>query len=308
MPRIRRYFRYFLPTVRSLALKEPRGSIRQIIYFIGLFQHLQDLKLLEDMFSYWQPEEQAEDSTLLPPFVPPLRGWLTLTHFKKAHFWKEMILLFGGIRFRYMRLFHVDRMRFLPGACAETLEVLVLDADDPNGEQPSLKGVQVLANDLAAWYSLREFDFSRNKSFRKLQVPATSIDWASSNGSPGAFAFLKHVFSTITPTTSLKIIVLYGDCNFPSVEYWHSQPPFRELLRAERAEEVSRQRWRFKVLREVRKVRDFQLELCASVSGAVGEGAVRILEEAIAEEEAKEAFCGLFSDPPVTYNPQRSRR
>jgi hypothetical protein len=37
MPQIQRYFNHFLPTVRSLALLEPKGPRRQIIFFIGLF-------------------------------------------------------------------------------------------------------------------------------------------------------------------------------------------------------------------------------------------------------------------------------
>ena len=305
MPRIQRYFRYFLPTVQSLVLKEPRGSLRQLIYFIGLFRHLQDLELLDIRPSYL--EEPAEDPTLIPPFVPPLRGWLKLTNFTKVHLLKEMIDLFGGIRFRYLRLFDVSGMRLLLGACANTLEIVVLDPADPRGEQHSLKGTEAPANDFAARSSLREFDFSRNKSLRTLEVPASSVRWTWPDGrSPSPISFLKHVLSTITSTTFLRVIVLYRDHNFPDVEPWHSRPPFRELLQAERAEKVSSYRWRFRVLREVRKVRDFQVELCVCVWGSLGEEPVRILEDAVAEE-AKKGFSGFFSNPPVKYSPQRSR-
>ena len=48
IPRIRQYFGHFLPTVRTLSLREPRGSRRQVIFFIGLFQHLENLKLIYD--------------------------------------------------------------------------------------------------------------------------------------------------------------------------------------------------------------------------------------------------------------------
>jgi len=295
MPRIQRYFRYFLPTVRSLALKDPRGSCRQIIYFIGLFQHLQDLELLDCGFSYRQ--EPAEDPTLIPPFVPPLRGWLWITHFTKVHLLKDMIDLFGGIQFRCMRLFDVDGMRLLLSACAKALKVVTLDPTHPRGEQPSLKGAQVQANNFAARSSLQEFDFSRNKSLWLLQVPAWSINYASSDGSPGVAPFLKHVVSTITSTAFFKIIILYGDCDFRGVEYRPpNQPHFRKLSQAERAEEVACNRKRFEVLREVRKVRNFQLELCASVWGSVGEEPVRILEEAVAEEEAKVLFLQPAGD------------
>jgi len=130
LPGIRRYFGHFPPTVRSLTLREPRGSRREIIYFIGLFQHLQDLKLCYDVA---KPEEPADDLTMTPSFIPPLQGWLTLFCLRRVDLLKDMIDLFGGIRFRYMHLRNVDGMRFLLGACAKTLEVVVLDPTDPHG-------------------------------------------------------------------------------------------------------------------------------------------------------------------------------
>ena len=44
MPNIQQCFGHFAPTLRFLALKSPGGSCRQILYFIGLFSSLQDLK------------------------------------------------------------------------------------------------------------------------------------------------------------------------------------------------------------------------------------------------------------------------
>ena len=145
MPRIKRYFKHFMPTVRSLFLREPRGSNRQIIYFIGLFQHLQDLRFFSDYgLNSWK--DLAGDPTLVPEFVPPLRGWLRLTHFRRAGLLKDMIHLFGGIRFRYLHFHDVDGMRLVLDACAKTLENLVLDPTDPRSEQLSLKSIRVLAN------------------------------------------------------------------------------------------------------------------------------------------------------------------
>jgi len=141
MPKIQRYFKNFLPTVRSLILREPKGSRRQVIYFIGLFQCLQDLELRYDTFGIRY--ESADDSTLVPPSVPPLRGWLKLTCVKKPDILRDMIALFGGLRFRYICLFDVDQMGPLLDACAKTLEVVVLDPTDPRGEHFFfLKGVR----------------------------------------------------------------------------------------------------------------------------------------------------------------------
>lgn len=54
--------------------REPKGSRRQIIFFIGLFQHLEDLKLLYKWVDFL--EEPADDLTLVPSFVPPCEdGW-----------------------------------------------------------------------------------------------------------------------------------------------------------------------------------------------------------------------------------------
>ena len=83
--------------------------------------------------------------------------------------------------------------------------------------------------------------------------------------------------------------------------------PARELSQAERAKGISRLRTIFKVFREACKVRNFQLELCASTWGSAGEGSVQILEEAIAEERAENGFHEFLRDPFVEYNPQRSR-
>jgi len=132
IPRIRRYFRHFPPTVRELGLKEPKGSRRQIIYFIGLFEHLEDLSI-----SYNGPNsgvEPADDLTLTPSFTPPLGGQLRLSNFRRVGLLKDMIDLFGGLRFWFMDLLDVDGMPLLLGACAKTLKTLVLWPSDPRGE------------------------------------------------------------------------------------------------------------------------------------------------------------------------------
>jgi hypothetical protein len=128
MSNIQQCFRHLSPTLRFLALKDPKGSCRQILYFIGLFQNLQDLKL-----HYPFPRDEQEstaDAALVPLSVPPLRGRLTLTCFTREKLVKEMILLFGGLRFRQMDLFGVKCVRLLLDACAETLETLRLYPTD----------------------------------------------------------------------------------------------------------------------------------------------------------------------------------
>jgi len=132
MPNIQQYFGYFSPTLRLLALKEPRGSCRQILYFIGLFPNLQDLHL--HCLLHNDEQESTVDATLVPLSAPPLRGQLTLTFFAWEGLVKDMITFFGGLWFRSMELFRVTCVRLLLGECAETLETLRLYPTDPYGE------------------------------------------------------------------------------------------------------------------------------------------------------------------------------
>jgi len=303
MPRIRRYFKHFLPTLQSLALEGPKGSCRQIIYFIGLFQHLQDLLLLN--IGAKSREKPADNRALIPRFIPPLQGSLVMLYIARVDLAKEFIDLFGGIRFRRMELLDVEGMELLLNACAGTLESVLLDPTDPRGEQLSLKGMRVLANNFAAISSLQDFDLSRSKSLRALNFLASSINYTTSDSSPDATCFLKHVLSTITSSVFFKITVEYDEGDFRGIEYYDpDRPPFRELSQAERAEEASWHHRLFELLREVHKVRSFQLVLCVSVCGCVGEYPVQMLEVAVAEEKAKNGFDSFSSDPLVRYNPQ----
>ena len=132
MPIIQQCFGHFSPTLQFLALQAPTGSCRQILYFIGLFPNLQDLR-----FHYPFPEDEQEDAadvTLVPLSVPPLRGRLTLTCFTRERLMKDMAVLFGGLRFCHMDLFRVKCVGFLLGECAETLGTLRLYPSDPYGE------------------------------------------------------------------------------------------------------------------------------------------------------------------------------
>lgn len=78
-------------TQRSL----PTGLI-----FRWILPNLQDCKLtyatLEEI------QESVDDAELVPLSVPPLRGRLTLTCFTWENLVKDMIILFGGLRFRSM--------------------------------------------------------------------------------------------------------------------------------------------------------------------------------------------------------------
>ena len=133
MPNIRRCFGPLSPTLRFLALKKPSGSCRQILYFIGLFPNLQDLKI--DYCVSEDEEENTADATLVPLSVPPLRGRLTLTCFRREKLVREMIALFGGLRFCCIDLFRVGCVQLLLSACSKTLETLRLYPNDEDGKE-----------------------------------------------------------------------------------------------------------------------------------------------------------------------------
>ena len=133
MPNLRQFFGHFLPTVRSLALNSPIGSNRDIIFFIGLFQHLEDLTLRNVRFESRGGDLQ-DDLTLIPSSSPPLRGRLIVLRVKRFGFLKDMIHLLGGFRFKHVHLFDVGETRLLLNTCAETLETLRLYPTDPRGE------------------------------------------------------------------------------------------------------------------------------------------------------------------------------
>jgi hypothetical protein len=96
MPMVQRYFGHFSPTVRTLALKDPIGSSRQILYFIGLFEHLENLTLIDWTFDP-RESEPADDLTPVPLFTPPLRGWLVIDTPARVGFLEGMNRVFGGI-------------------------------------------------------------------------------------------------------------------------------------------------------------------------------------------------------------------
>jgi len=215
MPRIRQYFGHSPSTLRSLALREPKGSRRQIICFIGLFQHLEDLKLLYGRAGFW--EEPADDVTLVPPFVPPLRGRLTTLYFTRVELLKDMTDLFGGIRFRYMDLFKVDGMQLLLDACAETLETLRLYPTDRHGEDLVLNSMWVATDDFTAFSSLRDFSLSQNASLRTLEVGAQYL-YARRTSSPStAASLLTYALSTTTSPIFSKVTTFYRDFDFRGI-------------------------------------------------------------------------------------------
>ena len=119
-PRAQLYLGPFMPRLRSLALISPEGPHYLLLYFLGLFPNLEDLKIVYNRG--WKLA--LPRTTPVPRSAPLLRGRLTLASFCGEKFLRDLSELSGGLRFRYMDLLGVESSCFLLGSGAETLETL----------------------------------------------------------------------------------------------------------------------------------------------------------------------------------------
>ena len=102
-------------------------------------------------------------------------------------------------------------------------------------------------------------------------------------------------------------MIMYRETNFHGIvaRSYPNQPHLSKVSEADRAEEALRHHSRFEVLRELHRVRDFRLVLCAEVCDPVGDYSVRMLREAVVDEKAKGGFEGFRSEPVVLHHPRR---
>ena len=216
MPNIRRCFGHFASTLQFLALREPKGSCREILYLIGLFPNLQDLKLC-----YPFPTEEQEttvDTALVPLSVPPLRGRLTLTCFTRRKLMEDMIALFGGLRFRCMDLFRVNCVQLLLNACAETLERLRLypteliygeDFFENRGKRTQAKNLQQMV-ELRAGISICHETGPSGRSkllLDRLSPRVMALLVSSKPCSPPSCPI--YPSTLLSPTGTLMLIIMY---------------------------------------------------------------------------------------------------
>ena len=107
-----------------------------------------------------------------------------------------------------MDLYNVNGVGLPLDACAETLETLRLYPADLRGKEHSLNSIQVPADNFAAIYSIGDFDLSRNKSLRTLEVTVYQVGYKLLYYSPDiTMGPLTHALSTITSPTFSEISV-----------------------------------------------------------------------------------------------------
>ena len=129
---------------------------------------------------------------------------------------------------------------------------------------------------------MQDFDLSRNKSLRTLEVLAPYI-------LDRKLGFFGHVLPTISSHVSLKVVIVYRDYDFPGLQPG-SHP---------RAGGASCHRMQFCMFRKMHRIRNFRLELRADVWGGVEENAVQVLRRAVAAQNARRGFSDTGIQSPV---------
>lgn len=120
---IEEYFGRFSPTLRSIALIEPRATSQHLLDFLRLFPKLDDIKIVRHRGTVGA---QRTHDTPRTPIQGSLRGKLTLSGFKDPRLLEGIIATFGGMRFTVMDLDDVVGTQLLLDACSETLQTLRL--------------------------------------------------------------------------------------------------------------------------------------------------------------------------------------
>jgi hypothetical protein len=134
-----------------------------------------------------------------------------------------------------------------------------------------------------------------------------SVDDASQDGSlDTASKLYTYLLSTIRSPAFSKVEVVYLGSDFRAVGAGRQSltARLRQLSQDEEVEEASQHCKRFELLREMHKVRDFRLVLCAYVYESDAEYVVQLLRKAVAAEKARGGFNDFFPEPSVIFFPR----
>ena len=160
-------------------------------------------------------------------------------------------------------------------------------------------------NHVAVSSSPQDFDLSRNKSLRTLEVTAHTLYLVAETGALTASTSLKHALSTVKSPVPPEVIVFYEDGD---LNYWRTPPGPHQLSQTDGIEIDDKHHMVFEALCEMYKVRNFRLVLRANCVGHLREGEVRELERIVAMEQAKGGLDNLSPQPVVTSSPWGSFR
>jgi len=120
------------PTVRTLTLRYPRGSTKQILCFVSLFSGLENLAV--------DNIEQESPSDVVVPFPessPLLTGRLTLTGILDQEFMSGLASLQKGLKFRTVDLQFCGEAQEVIDGCAGTMRQFICHPSDFRGKPNS---------------------------------------------------------------------------------------------------------------------------------------------------------------------------
>ena len=151
----------------------------------------------------------------------------------------------------------------------------------------------------------RDFDLSRHRALRRLEVLATCIvpRDGSLTSNPATLSFLRSTLSSITSHVFTEVAIVYREEDFSGLGFTYSRI-YREMTSAQSAAEISWHRSLFIAFREMYAMRGFRLLLCADVWGRLREYTVEVLESAVAVEKAAGRLDYLPLEPLVICSPR----
>ena len=119
-------------TVRTLTLRYPRGTTKQLLCFISLFSSLENLTV-ESIESEFIP------GAIVPALEssPPLTGRLSLTGIFDQEFMSGLASLQKGLKFRTVDLQFCGEVQEVIDSCAETMEQFICHPSDFRGKSDS---------------------------------------------------------------------------------------------------------------------------------------------------------------------------
>lgn len=172
------YFGHLSPTLTSIALTFPRGSLRLLIDFLNLFQKLDNIKITHH---YDTPETPGTPIADLTFMQRPMRGMLMLSQFIVED-WSEIVTPFVGVQFTSMGLrINVLGAQLLLDACVSSLRTLRLP-----------------------WEQLTQLNLSRLEDLRSLEVQVPPILKGFSQN-------LSEALPTITSPVFSEVIFIFSE-------------------------------------------------------------------------------------------------
>ena len=278
IPEIKRYFKHFSPTLRSITLYSPRCTPRQLSYFLSIFSNLDNIKIT--WFS--TPDATISNTEIVPLSTQRPRGKLVLQAFYPDE--ACTYLTSCGPRFCYMDLRGVGNWApILLETCVETLETLRLYTINSSvSNWLNWVHLRIRTNGEQGSYTLLpQFNLSRLKVLRSLHL----IDWPhipsifDPDPLPQSYSdpAVREVFSTITSPLFSELVIVLGRRGAAHLR-WAG--------------------WWFESMRRMSEVRPFKLAFLLEVPDLHREEAQQEMVETL-ESVAAEGLLDFLDSPPT---------